>query len=122
MTKPPLGMVPYLPTHDHPLEQPCHDLCAAHQWARHCLNWGNPYPRIPDETITDALLNAQAELQTALGMYRLDMDANFESSVIDPEYIEMRLAACLSMLHSLMGNLGRPMFKPAKMPEGWTPA
>ena len=71
------------------------------------------------EEIAERILQAQAELQTALGFHRLDM-AGHEGT--DPEYIEMRLQACLSMLHMLMSDLGRPMFKPTQMPEGWTPA
>lgn len=76
------------------------------------------------EEITERLLNAQAELQTALGLQRLlnDPDMAFLHEHVDPKYIEMRLQACLSMLHSLMGDFGRPMFKPSPMPEGWTPA
>lgn len=71
-----------------------------------------------DET-RERLLQAQAELQTALGFHRLGMAGH---QGIDPKYIEMRMAACLSMLHSLMGDLGLPMYNPAQMPEGWTPA
>ena len=65
------------------------------------------------EDITQRLLNSQAELQVALGMLRLND--------IDP-YIEMRLQASLAMQHSLLGDLGLPMYRPAQIPEGWTPA
>lgn len=64
-------------------------------------------------SVAERVLNAQAELQTPLGMMRLEG--------IDP-YIEMRLQACLAMLHGLLDDLGRPMYSPAQMPEGWTPA
>lgn len=77
------------------------------------------------EDVTERLLNAQAELQTALGFHRLAMaypDNELGLTNTDPAYIEMRMAACLAMLHSLMGDLGLPMYSPAQMPEGWTPA
>lgn len=32
---PPLGPIPFLPTHDHLETEPCHVLCAVHQWRRH---------------------------------------------------------------------------------------
>lgn len=41
--KPPLGMVPFLPTHDHLLKEPCHPLCAMRQWESHKAQWGDPY-------------------------------------------------------------------------------
>lgn len=75
----------------------------------------------PNEPTSDRLLNAQAELQTALGFHRLAMSAEFTTSD-EYEYIEMRLQACLAMLHSLMGDLGRPMYRPTQMPDDWTPA
>lgn len=73
---------------------------------------------LDNETIAERILQAQAELQTALGFYRLDRR---ERESLDPD-IEMRLQACLSMLHTLMDDLGRPMYNPTQMPEGWTPA
>lgn len=83
----------------------------------------NIHWRPSEEETAERLLSAQAELQTALGFHRLNMvmpDLDLKS--IDPKYIEMRMAACLSMLHSLMGDLGLPMYQPAEMPEGWYPA
>lgn len=81
--------------------------------------------RPSEKETTERLLHAQAELQTALGFHRLAMaypDNEPGFKLTEPEHIEMRLAACLAMLHSLMGDLGLPMYNPAQMPEGWTPA
>jgi hypothetical protein len=77
--------------------------------------------KIEDESTAERILKAQAELQTGLGFHRLDMTLK-PGEKADPKYIEMRMAACLAMLHSLMGDLGRPMYQPAQMPEGWSPA
>lgn len=64
---------------------------------------------------TERLLNAQAELQLALAFLKQDEDPRRIE-------IEMRVTAGLAMLHSLMGDLGLPMYQPAQMPEGWYPA
>lgn len=67
--------------------------------------------------IVKTLLNSQAELQSALGVYRLSREwADF-----DP-YIEKRMQASLAMQHQLLDSLGHPMGQPTQMPEGWTPA
>lgn len=67
--------------------------------------------------IIGALLDAQAELQTALGIYRMGR----ERRDFDP-YIEHRMQASLAMQHELLATLGRPMAQPTQMPEGWMPA
>lgn len=67
--------------------------------------------------IVETLVNAQAELQTALGIYRM----GHERRDFDP-YIESRMQASLAMQHELLGKLGRPMYRPTQMPENWTPA
>lgn len=46
--KPPLGRVPYLPTHDHQADFPCHALCAVKQWENYVERFGSPYPHIDD--------------------------------------------------------------------------
>jgi hypothetical protein len=70
------------------------------------------------ELLVKRLLDSQAELQTALGMLRLQEDS-YDNVY---EYIEMRLQASLSMQHTLLADLGNPMYNATKMPEGWTPA
>lgn len=64
--------------------------------------------------IADRLLYAQAELQTALGLYRLRHR--------EPDAIADRMQASLALQHSLMADLGLPMMESAALPEGWTPA
>ena len=70
-----------------------------------------------DSEIVRQLLDAQAELQTALGIYRMGS----ERRDFDP-YVESRMQASLAMLHALLADLGRPMAQPTQMPEGWMPA
>ena len=67
--------------------------------------------------IIEELVNSQAELQSALGVYRMGR----EGRDFDP-YVERRMQASLSMQHSLLAELGHPMAQPTQMPEGWTPA
>lgn len=67
--------------------------------------------------IVEALVNSQAELQSALGIYRMGQDRrDFDS------YVEKRMQASLAMQHELLDALGHPMAQPAQMPEGWMPA
>lgn len=63
------------------------------------------------------LIDAQAELQSALGVYRMGS----ERRDFDP-YIERRMQASLAMQHEALGALGHPMASAAQMPEGWMPA
>ena len=70
-----------------------------------------------ESDIAGDLLDAQAELQSALGVYRMGR----ERRDFDP-YVEEKMQACLAMLHATMADLGRPMAQPAQMPEGWMPA
>lgn len=58
-----------------------------------------------NDEIVAAVLDAQADLQTALGMYRLSNGRG------DP--IEDRLAKSLARSHALLEALGRPMYQPA---------
>lgn len=44
---PPLGMVPYLPSHNHDSADICDRLCPVGQWREHVAKHGNPYPKIP---------------------------------------------------------------------------
>ena len=67
--------------------------------------------------IVEGLINSQAELQSALGVYRM----GHERRDFDP-YVERRMQASLAMQHELLDNLGRPMAQPTQMPEGWMPA
>lgn len=43
VTRPPLGMVPYLPTHNHQPHESCSPDCPVFQWERHVDQFGNPY-------------------------------------------------------------------------------
>jgi hypothetical protein len=54
-------------------------------------------------------MDAQADLQTGLGMYRLDHGRGSPT--------EERLAQCLARLHSLLAALGNPMYQPATHPS-----
>jgi len=74
-------------------------------------------PSHSNSEIVEALINSQAELQSALGVYRLGR----ERRDFDP-YVEKRMQASLAMQHELLDALGRPMAQPAQMPEGWMPA
>lgn len=65
-------------------------------------------------TIIEEVIEAQADLQTALGMFRLNR--NF-----DPAAIEDRLVRSLARHHTLLARLGRPMYDPATHPEVPTP-
>lgn len=67
--------------------------------------------------IIGTLVDAQAELQTALGIYRMGR----ERRDFDP-YIEMRMQASLAMQHEALAALGHLMARPTQMPEGWMPA
>lgn len=80
--------------------------------------------------IAKRLLNQQAELQIALGFFRMLMreEATYEDALFidqfsdDAPYIEQRMQASLAMTHSLMSDLGMPMYNSAQMPDDWTPA
>lgn len=76
-----------------------------------------PDPALSSSEIVEALVNSQAELQSALGIYRMGR----ERRDFDP-YVERRMQASLAMQHELLDALGRPMYQPAQMPEGWMPA
>jgi glycosyltransferase A (GT-A) superfamily protein (DUF2064 family) len=57
------------------------------------------------DEIAEVVLDAQADLQTALGMYRLSNGRG--------DAIEDRLAKSLARSHALLEALGRPMYQPA---------
>lgn len=67
--------------------------------------------------IIEDLVNSQAELQTALGIYRMGRDGR----VFDP-YVESRMQASLAMQHAMLADLGHQMAHPTQMPDGWMPA
>jgi hypothetical protein len=67
--------------------------------------------------IIETLMNSQAELQSALGIYRMGRGGRG----FDP-YVERRMQASLAMQHELLDSLGHPMYHPTQMPEDWTPA
>lgn len=47
--KPPLGMVPYLPTHNHAALAFCEHGCPVFDWTAHVARWGDPYPTVRRE-------------------------------------------------------------------------
>ena len=50
--KPPLGMISYLPSHNHHEDNPCApDMCPYGQWEDHIRRHGNPYPRLPYSSV-----------------------------------------------------------------------
>lgn len=81
-----------------------------------------------DKDVAQHLLNMQAELQTGLGFLRLELHPEYNNGPLNDdqrrwlESVERRMQAGLSMTHTLMAELGLPMYEPAQMPEGWTPA
>ncbi len=72
--------------------------------------------------IITQVMDAQADLQTALGFLRLDIQ-NMADLDVDMErhdsYIEDRMAKSLARLHQLLDQLGNPMYKPATHPDVW---
>ena len=72
---------------------------------------------LPRSEIVEGLIDSQAELQSALGVYRMGS----ERRDYDP-YVERRMQASLAMQHSMLHDLGHPMAQPAQMPDGWMPA
>ena len=60
-------------------------------------------------TPLDDVINAQADIQTALGILRL-------SKPLD-DYSEERLARALATLHRVLLLAGRPMAMPARHPD-----
>lgn len=59
------------------------------------------------EVVSD-LMDAQADLQTALGFVRLNM---VHEHSVHPQYIEARLAKSLEGLHGLLSKFGVEMAK-----------
>lgn len=64
--------------------------------------------------IIDEIMDAQADLQTALGLFRLSMAEGYTDH---DNYVEERLAKCLARLHRLLEQLGKPMYRPAQHPD-----
>src|SRR4051794_40736497 len=65
------------------------------------------------------LMDAQADLQTALGLYRLRVPEGERD-----EPVEDRLMQALARLHTRLDILGHPMYDPAThpaIPQGPTP-
>jgi hypothetical protein len=85
--------------------------------AEHSIRPDGQRSSVDRRDIIEALVNAQAELQSALGIYRMGR----ERRDFDP-YVERRMQASLAMQHELLDTLGHAMASPAQMPEGWMPA
>lgn len=66
--------------------------------------------------VVDAeIMDAQADLQTALGLLRCHLAPDMGPA--DLTVVEDRLARSLARLHRLLDDLGRPMYDPATHPE-----
>lgn len=69
---------------------------------------------------TQQIMDAQADLQSALGIYRLSIDHALGNGVLstqDKIIIEDFMAKSLARLHKLLNDLGRPMYQPATHPD-----
>lgn len=75
----------------------------------------NSDPYVARDEVIDAVLDAQADLQSALGMLRLHMDPRF--STPDLGVVERRLNKSLARSHKLLDELGSPMYDPATDPD-----
>lgn len=58
-------------------------------------------------SITEALMEAQADLQTAIGIFRLRADG---LEFLDAELIEARMVRSMAQTHQILCDLGRPMW------------
>ena len=67
-----------------------------------------------EEAWVEQLLDAQADLQTAIGLYRLQHGKD--------DRIEDRLARSLARQHKLLSEMGKPMYQPATHPDVDAPA
>lgn len=47
----PVGMVPYLPTHNHRSNMPCIAGCPVKDWNEHVAMYGNPYDKMATDII-----------------------------------------------------------------------
>lgn len=69
----------------------------------------------------DAIMDAQADLQTGLGILRLEISQIWNQEGIqfnNFKFAEERLTESLARFHTLLGDLGNPMYKPATYPTG----
>lgn len=64
---------------------------------------------------TEEVLEAQADVQTGLGILRLERRDGADSPHLG--YVEDRFAKALARLHRLLHERGRPMYQPARHPE-----
>lgn len=75
--------------------------------------------------ITEELLEAQADLQNAIGFFKLCFDPDPNNSYTDTadrveedfELVKDRAYKSLARLHTLMDNLGLPMYNAATHPD-----
>lgn len=68
------------------------------------------------DAITEDILDAQADLQVGLGQYRLKY-GSAGRGVRSDDSIEDNLAKSLARLHTLLEELGRPMYQIATHPD-----
>lgn len=67
------------------------------------------------KALVDSVMSAQADLQTGLGIFRLDR--NDTRGLQHANLVEDRLARSLARLHVLLADLGTPMYQPAMHPD-----
>lgn len=100
----------------HPIDQAFYDLAIKER----------DYERIKvdrleeaNETLIEQIMDAQADLQTALGFLRLDARdrLDLEHPGDHDDFIEDRLAKSLARLHLLLDRLGHPMYNAATHPK-----
>lgn len=71
--------------------------------------------QLSSEEIVEQIMDAQADLQTGLGMFRV---ACMDRAMTQTEsYAEDRLAKSLARTHKLLDALGHPMYQPATHSE-----
>jgi hypothetical protein len=88
----------------------------AHEW--HVADEiGLAVAKSVDQETVEEVLEAQADLQTALGLFRLDHGRRDTADDPHDAQIEERLNKSLARLHKLLDALGRPMYQPATHPE-----
>lgn len=69
--------------------------------------------------VADEIMQAQADLQTGLGLLRVALGHHQDHNL---GAAERRLQGSLARLHALLDGLGRPMYDPAEYPKDYRPA
>lgn len=75
---------------------------------------------IAQKEVTEAVVDAQGDLQTGLGVLRLELSQiqnRLGLQANNLTFAEDRLTESLARLHSLLDRLGNPMYQPATHPR-----